>query len=105
MGEWFSGLLPWKHTLHKIEGECGHACVSKFGGLLPNSGSSASGRVGVGVKSYFVFLRYLIWLNLLHCALVGGFIVGPTAFHSGNRKMGESAAATNGSRANTTSVS
>ncbi|XP_023815637.2 transmembrane channel-like protein 7 [Oryzias latipes] len=63
MGEWFSGLLPWKHTLHKIEG-----------------------RVGVGVKSYFVFLRYLIWLNLLHCALVGGFIVGPTAFHSGNRK-------------------
>ncbi|KAF6739005.1 Transmembrane channel-like protein 7 [Oryzias melastigma] len=64
VGEWFSGLVPWKHTLHKIEG-----------------------RVGVGVKSYFVFLRYLIWLNLLHCALVGGFIVGPTAFHLGDRGM------------------
>ncbi|XP_074555085.1 transmembrane channel-like protein 7 isoform X2 [Halichoeres trimaculatus] len=51
-------LLPWQHTLHTIEG-----------------------RFGVGVKSYFVFLRYLIFLNLLHCALVSGFILGPTAFY------------------------
>ncbi|XP_051801488.1 transmembrane channel-like protein 7 isoform X3 [Acanthochromis polyacanthus] len=58
MGEALSGLLPWRHTLHIIEG-----------------------RFGVGVKSYFVFLRYLVHLNLLHCALIGGFILGPTIFY------------------------
>ncbi|KAK2815789.1 hypothetical protein Q5P01_026256 [Channa striata] len=57
MGEALSGLLLWKHTFHVIEG-----------------------RFGVGVKAYFVFLRYLIYLNLLHCALIGGFILGPTIF-------------------------
>uniref|UniRef100_A0A3Q4N9V7 Transmembrane channel-like protein n=1 Tax=Neolamprologus brichardi TaxID=32507 RepID=A0A3Q4N9V7_NEOBR len=50
--EALSGLVPWRQTLRTIEG--------KF---------------GVGVKSYFVFLRYLIYLNLLHCVLIGGFIV------------------------------
>ncbi|XP_008278488.1 transmembrane channel-like protein 7 [Stegastes partitus] len=58
MGETLSGLLPWRHTLHVIEG-----------------------RFGVGVKSYFVFLRYLVHLNLLHCALISGFILGPTTFY------------------------
>ncbi|XP_070771490.1 transmembrane channel-like protein 8 [Enoplosus armatus] len=53
-----SGLLPWQHTLHAIEG-----------------------RFGVGVKAYFVFLRYLVYLNLLHCALIWGFILGPTTFY------------------------
>uniref|UniRef100_UPI0037E80C96 transmembrane channel-like protein 7 isoform X2 n=1 Tax=Semicossyphus pulcher TaxID=241346 RepID=UPI0037E80C96 len=58
MGGALSALLPWQHTLHAIEG-----------------------RFGVGVKAYFVFLRYLIYLNLLHCALILGFILGPTAFY------------------------
>ncbi|XP_035516138.1 transmembrane channel-like protein 7 [Morone saxatilis] len=58
MGGALLGLLPWQRTLHAIEG-----------------------RFGVGVKAYFVFLRYLIYLNLLHCALIGGFILGPTAFY------------------------
>ncbi|KAG7485437.1 transmembrane channel 7 [Solea senegalensis] len=58
MGGALSGILPWQHMLHAIEG-----------------------RFGVGVKAYFVFLRYLIYLNLLHCALVWGFILGPTVFH------------------------
>lgn len=39
------------------------------------------GRFGVGVKAYFVFLRYLVYLNLLHCVLISGFILGPTAFY------------------------
>uniref|UniRef100_A0A672F9G5 Transmembrane channel-like protein n=1 Tax=Salarias fasciatus TaxID=181472 RepID=A0A672F9G5_SALFA len=55
MGSAVAGLLPWRHTLHRIEG-----------------------RFGVGVKAYFVFLRYLVFLNLLHCALTAGFILGPT---------------------------
>ncbi|CAN9509917.1 unnamed protein product [Ophioblennius macclurei] len=55
MGSLLAGLLPWRHTLHRIEG-----------------------RFGVGVKAYFVFLRYLVFLNLLHCALTWGFILGPT---------------------------
>lgn len=58
MGGVLSGLLPWRHTLHAIEG-----------------------RFGVGVKSYFVFLRYLIYLNILHCALIWVFILGPTVFY------------------------
>ncbi|XP_042341668.1 transmembrane channel-like protein 7 [Plectropomus leopardus] len=58
MGGVLSGLLPWKHTLRAI-----------------------GGRFGVGVKAYFVFLRYLVYMNLLHCALILGFILGPTAFY------------------------
>ncbi|XP_027872947.1 transmembrane channel-like protein 7 [Xiphophorus couchianus] len=61
MREAGASLLPWKQTLHKIQG-----------------------RFGIGVKSYFVFLRYLIYLNLLHCALIGGFILGPTGFYGTN---------------------
>lgn len=53
-----SHLIPWQHTLHAIEG-----------------------RFGVGMKAYFVFLRYLVYLNLLHCLLIGGFILGPTAIY------------------------
>ncbi|XP_026885278.2 transmembrane channel-like protein 7 isoform X2 [Electrophorus electricus] len=58
VGRFFSGLLPWKHTLHKIEG-----------------------RFGVGVKAYFVFLRYLICLNLLNCAIITGFVLVPSLYH------------------------
>ncbi|XP_071359837.1 transmembrane channel-like protein 7 isoform X2 [Trachinotus anak] len=58
IGGTLKGLLPWQHTLHTIEG-----------------------RLGVGVKAYFVFLRYLIYLNLIHCALIWGFILGPTTFY------------------------
>ncbi|KAM9362620.1 transmembrane channel-like protein 7 [Symphorus nematophorus] len=58
LGGTLSGLLPWQHTLHAIEG-----------------------RYGVGVKAYFVFLRYLVYLNLFHCALIWGFILGPTTFY------------------------
>lgn len=45
---------------------------------------SVPGRFGVGVKAYFVFLRYLVYLNLLHCVLISGFILGPTAFYGRN---------------------
>ncbi|XP_020786038.1 transmembrane channel-like protein 7 [Boleophthalmus pectinirostris] len=58
IGEALRGLVPWQRTLHTIES-----------------------RFGVGVKAYFVFLRYLVYLNLLLCALVGGLILGPTAFY------------------------
>uniref|UniRef100_A0A671MDB2 Transmembrane channel-like protein n=1 Tax=Sinocyclocheilus anshuiensis TaxID=1608454 RepID=A0A671MDB2_9TELE len=50
-----SGLLPWRHTLHKIEGQ-----------------------FGVGVKAYFVFLRYLLCLNLLYCVIIAGSVLTPT---------------------------
>ncbi|XP_043970215.1 transmembrane channel-like protein 7 isoform X2 [Gambusia affinis] len=30
--------------------------------------------------------RYLIYLNLLHCALIGGFILGPTGFYGTNNR-------------------
>nr|XP_015825547.2 transmembrane channel-like protein 7 [Nothobranchius furzeri] len=63
MGEVVASLLPWRHTLHKLQG-----------------------RFGVGVKSYFVFLRYLVYLNLLHCALIGGFILGPALGYGQNIK-------------------
>ncbi|CAL1601910.1 unnamed protein product [Knipowitschia caucasica] len=58
-------LLPWQNTLHLIEG-----------------------RFGVGVKAYFVFLRYLVYLNLLLCALIGGLVLGPSAFN-GRGSIGE----------------
>ncbi|XP_051957638.1 transmembrane channel-like protein 7 [Xyrauchen texanus] len=56
MGRAMSGLLPWRHTLHNIEGQ-----------------------FGVGVKDYFVFLRYLLCLNLLYCVIIGGSVVIPKA--------------------------
>ncbi|TKS69094.1 Transmembrane channel-like protein 7 [Collichthys lucidus] len=68
MGGALSSLLPWQHILHAIEG--------KF---------------GVGVKAYFVFLRYLVYLNLLNCTLTSGFILGPTAFYGRSISSGESA--------------
>ncbi|XP_029359535.1 transmembrane channel-like protein 7 [Echeneis naucrates] len=58
MGGALAGMLPWRHTLHTIEG-----------------------RFGVGVKAYFVFLRYLIYLNLFTCMVIWGFILGPTTFY------------------------
>ncbi|XP_037546161.1 transmembrane channel-like protein 7 [Nematolebias whitei] len=64
MREAVSSLLLWRHTLHQIQG--------KF---------------GVGVKAYFVFLRYLIYLNLLHCVLIGGFILGPTVYYSKSTEL------------------
>ncbi|XP_061684872.1 transmembrane channel-like protein 7 isoform X2 [Syngnathoides biaculeatus] len=63
LGGAISGLLPWQHTLHVIEG-----------------------RFGVGVNSYFVFLRYLVYLNLIHCALIWAFILGPTTFYGRGNK-------------------
>ncbi|MED6251447.1 hypothetical protein ATANTOWER_030898 [Ataeniobius toweri] len=63
-------LLPWQHTLHEIQG---NSEEQKF-----------TWRFGIGVKSYFVFLRYLIYLNLLHSALIGGLVLGPTAFYGTN---------------------
>ncbi|XP_076879677.1 transmembrane channel-like protein 7 isoform X2 [Brachyhypopomus gauderio] len=59
VGRFISGLLPWKHTLHKIEG-----------------------RFGVGVKGYFIFLRYLLCLNLLTCAIITGFVLIPSLLGS-----------------------
>lgn len=59
------------------------------------------GRFGVGVKAYFVFLRYLAYLNLLHCVLIGGFILGPTAFYGRNNYTREFAVITD--KMNTTS--
>ncbi|XP_022525629.2 transmembrane channel-like protein 7 isoform X1 [Astyanax mexicanus] len=53
----FSRLLPWKHTLHKIEG-----------------------RFGVGVKAYFVFLRYLLGLNLLNCVIIALSVLLPSLY-------------------------
>ncbi|KAI1886465.1 hypothetical protein AGOR_G00196030 [Albula goreensis] len=60
------GLQPWSKTMHKIEG--------KF---------------GVGVKSYFTFLRYLIYLNLLHCLFIGGLALAPALlFRDKNKPSG-----------------
>ncbi|XP_049575807.1 transmembrane channel-like protein 7 isoform X1 [Syngnathus scovelli] len=58
LGEAISRPVPWKHTLHVIEG-----------------------RFGVGVNAYFVFLRYLVYLNLVNSAVICAFILGPTAFY------------------------
>ncbi|XP_061088659.1 transmembrane channel-like protein 7 isoform X2 [Conger conger] len=48
------GLQPWRKTLHTIEG--------KF---------------GMGVKAYFTFLRYLLYLNLMHSVLMSGLALTP----------------------------
>ncbi|XP_058256179.1 transmembrane channel-like protein 7 [Hemibagrus wyckioides] len=53
-----SGLLLWKTTLHNIEG-----------------------RFGVGVKAYFVFLRYLLFLNFLNCGIIGGSVLSPSLYN------------------------
>ncbi|XP_028830641.1 transmembrane channel-like protein 7 [Denticeps clupeoides] len=53
-----SGLLPWRHTLIKIEG-----------------------LFGMGVKGYFTFLRYLLFLNLFHSMIIGGTIVIPSLMY------------------------
>ncbi|XP_055358665.1 transmembrane channel-like protein 7 isoform X2 [Betta splendens] len=98
MSETLSGLLPWQHTLHVIEGRkpaeswnlvrapshaAAQCCCS------PNTDCwCVSGKFGVGVKAYFVFFRYLICLNLLHCAMICGFILGPTALY-GSSKFSE----------------
>ena len=56
------------------------------------------------MKSYFVFLRYLIYLNLLHCVFIGGFILGPTGFYGRGNGSGESVVMTNSSGSNTTII-
>uniref|UniRef100_A0AAY5KXI2 Transmembrane channel-like protein n=1 Tax=Esox lucius TaxID=8010 RepID=A0AAY5KXI2_ESOLU len=61
VGGAISSLLPWSHTLHSIEG-----------------------RFGAGVKAYFVFLRYLVYLNILRGLIIGGTILTPTAMYSRN---------------------
>ncbi|XP_039529529.1 transmembrane channel-like protein 7 isoform X2 [Pimephales promelas] len=55
VGRALSELLPWRHAIHKIEGQ-----------------------FGVGVKAYFVFLRYLLCLNLLYCVIIAGSVLTPT---------------------------
>ncbi|XP_045073590.1 transmembrane channel-like protein 7 [Coregonus clupeaformis] len=46
------------------------------------------GRFGVGVKAYFVFLRYLVYLNLLQCLVIGGTILTPTAVYDSDGDRG-----------------
>lgn len=92
-----TNLLPWQRTLHSIKGmkygERTHTfyfnCVISpqlddplF--VWSNPEFCLAGRFGIGVKAYFVFLRYLVYLNLLHCALIGGFILVPTIFYGNN---------------------
>lgn len=60
VGRAVSGLLPWRHMIHRIEGQ-----------------------FGVGVKAYFVFLRYLLGLNLLYCVIIGGSVLVPTLVYRG----------------------
>ncbi|MCJ8737478.1 hypothetical protein PDJAM_G00024440 [Pangasius djambal] len=57
VGRVVSGLLLWKTTLHNIEG-----------------------RFGVGVKAYFVCLRYLLFLNFLNLAIIVGTVLSPTLY-------------------------
>ncbi|KAM9460589.1 transmembrane channel-like protein 7 [Clarias gariepinus] len=57
-GRVVSGLLLWKATLHNIEG-----------------------RFGAGVKAYFVFLRYLLFLNFLNCAIIGSSVMSPSLYN------------------------
>ncbi|XP_073732539.1 transmembrane channel-like protein 7 [Misgurnus anguillicaudatus] len=51
-------LLPWRHALRIIEGQ-----------------------FGVGIKAYFGFLRYLLGLNLLYCAIISGSVLTPTLLY------------------------
>ncbi|KAG5853513.1 hypothetical protein ANANG_G00026760 [Anguilla anguilla] len=52
------GLQPWRKALHTIEG--------KF---------------GVGVKAYFTFLRFLLYLNLIHCLVISGLALTPVLLY------------------------
>lgn len=52
------------------------------------------------MKAYFVFLRYLVYLNLLHCLLIGGFILGPTALYGRSIDIGEFAVNMNKNKTN-----
>ncbi|KAI5101293.1 transmembrane channel-like protein 7 [Silurus meridionalis] len=63
LGRVVSGLLLWKSTLHNIEG-----------------------RFGVGVKAYFVFLRYLLCLNFLNCVILAGFVISPSLLRKNSFK-------------------
>ncbi|XP_059904325.1 transmembrane channel-like protein 7 isoform X2 [Gadus macrocephalus] len=56
----------------------GPACLSGSW-PLPFRRREPNGRFGVGIKAYFVFLRYLLYMNLLHSVLVLAFILGPAA--------------------------
>lgn len=53
--------------------------------LLHNLMTSA-GRFGVGVKAYFVFLRYLLCLNFLNFIVISVFVLSPT-FYKERRSM------------------
>lgn len=112
MRGFLSGLLPWQQKLRAIEGkkDVHHDlfctcwllvyCITMTKWFHPHW--SVPGRFGVGVKSYFVFLRYLVYLNFLHCALISGFILGPTAFYGRSNSSGESAVMTDYSKLSTT---
>ncbi|KAL2089845.1 hypothetical protein ACEWY4_014533 [Coilia grayii] len=56
-----SSLFQWRHTLIKIEG-----------------------RFGMGVKAYFVFLKYLLGLNLILSIIIIGAVLIPTLVYKGN---------------------
>ncbi|KAJ8263874.1 hypothetical protein GJAV_G00142400, partial [Gymnothorax javanicus] len=58
-----SRLQPWRTTLHIIEG--------KF---------------GVGVKAYFTFLRYLLYLNLIHGVIISGLTLTPALLYGKNNQ-------------------
>lgn len=50
-------------------------CVNLSHGLI-----SSTGRFGVGVKAYFVFLRYLLFLNFLNCTIIAGSVLSPALY-------------------------
>ncbi|KAJ8377112.1 hypothetical protein SKAU_G00076920 [Synaphobranchus kaupii] len=56
------GMQPWRKSLHTVEG--------KF---------------GVGVKAYFTFLRYLLYLNLIHCLFISGLALTPALLYRKNK--------------------
>lgn len=48
---------------------------------------SPTGKFGVGVKVYFAFLRYLVYVNLLSCLLTGGLIQAPGIIFDGDNRL------------------